>query len=688
MIFKKKTSEKKRFSGSYYFDGYNDEKVRERKKRENGTMKRMIGLMLLITVAMGVIGFRMIYLQVVQKDYYDSKLITYQVQAKTSDVPRGKMTDRNGVILADSKATNVIAYYKPKNIKKSQELQMAEVLSSYFTIDRFDIKLRDKKDCFILAYPDEAKALIQDVDTSQMSDNDIYNLKLERISEELINEKFTDQQIVQYYIYFLMQNASTYDNIIIENATAEDISFVSERKEILRGFIFTYDYVREYTYGSAMKDILGTISTKKNGIPQSESKRLLASDYQMNSRVGTSGLEKQYESLLMGEPSTYNITYDITTWDPIINSLETGQKGSDLRLAIDWELQELANSQMEAILKANINKPLFDQLFFTFMDPNTGDILVMAGKYIDKTTGEVYDYASGNYLQAFPYGSTVKGATVYLGHKYNLISPGEIINDTAEGIVIKGTKPKRSYQPLGVVSDITALAKSSNVYMFHIAMRLGGANYVPNQPLSIDKEAFATLRKTFGELGLGVKTGLDVPYEELGYRGENQAPGLLLDAAIGQYDNYTTIQIAQYVSTIANGGKRVKPRLLLDASITVDGNSYTTYSNDVEILDDNSDQTEAFSQIQKGFRETILSGTASSYKSKAYNLAGKTGTAEVFEMSDGKDYSNLAFVGYAPYDNPKVAFASIAPRFNKGGSPQQQVAIAVLDRYFEKYGMN
>ena len=208
-------------------------------------------------------------------------------------------------------------------------------------------------------------------------------------------------------------------------------------------------------------------------------------------------MKKQYESLLMGEPSTYNITYDITTWDPIINSLETGQKISDLRLAIDWELQELANSQMEAILKANINKPLFDRLFFTLMDPNTGDILVMAGKYIDKTTGEVYDYASGNYLQAFPYGSTVKGATVYLGHKYNLISPGETINDTAEGIVIKGTKPKRSYQPLGVVSDITALAKSSNVYMFHIAMRLGGANYVPNQPLSIDKGSFCYAKKDF-----------------------------------------------------------------------------------------------------------------------------------------------------------------------------------------------
>lgn len=686
MLFKKKTSDMKRFSGSYYFEGYNDEKTRERKKRENDTVKRMIGLMCLITITMCIIGFRMFYLQFIQKDYYESKLITYQVQAKSSDVPRGVMTDRNGNVLANSRATNVVAYYKPKDIKQEEELLMAEILSNYFTIDRFDIKLRDKKDCFIIAFPNEANALVAD-EKNKLKDSDLYKLKIERITEEMINEKFTDQQLVQYFIYFLMQNTNIYGNVIIENATVEDISYLSERKEVLRGFVFTYDYVREYTYGSAMKDILGNISTKKNGIPKADSKRILAKDYKMNSRVGTSGLEKQYESLLVGQPSSYTISYDSITGDPIINNLSLGEKGSDLRLAIDWELQEIANTVMENVLKENINKPHFDRMFFTLMDPNTGDVLVMAGKYIDKSTGEVFDYASGNYLEAFPFGSTVKGATVYLGHKYNLITPGETMNDTYEGVVIKGTKPKRSYKPLGVVSDVTALAKSSNIYMFHIAMRLGGANYVPNQPLSINKEAFATLRKTFGELGLGVKTGLDVPYEELGYRGEDQAPGLLLDASIGQYDNYTPIQIAQYVSTIANGGKRVKPRLVLDASITVDGQQYTTYSNDIEILDDNSNQSVAFSQIQKGFRETILSGTASAYSSKPYNLAGKTGTAEVFDYTDGKDYANLAFIGFAPYENPRVAFSSIAPRFNKGGAPQQQVSIAVLDRYFEKYGL-
>lgn len=685
-MFNKKKTDSQVFSGSYYFEGYNDEKKRERQKREQGTINRMFALMILIAGAMFIIGIRLFYLQVVQRDYYQSKLITYQVTAKTSDVPRGAITDRNGVVLVKSKATNVISYYAPKGIKDKEELMMAGVLSNYFTIDRFEIKLRDKKDCFIQAFPEDAKALI-DVSEKALSDDAIYNLKLERITEDMINSKFTDQTLVQYYIYNLMKNASSYGYVIIENATVEDISFISERKEILKGFMLNYDYVREYSYGSAMRDILGNISSKKNGIPESESVRLLASDYQMNSRLGISGLEKQYESLLSGQLSTYNISYDSVTGDPIINKLFEGEKGADLRLAIDWELQELANTMMEQILKANINKPHFDRLFFTMMDPNTGDVLVMAGKYIDKKTGEVFDYASGNYLQAFPYGSTVKGATIYLGHKYGLITPGEVINDTSEGIVIKGTKPKKSYQALGAVTDVTALAKSSNVYMFHIAMRLGGANYVPNQPLKINTEAFSTLRKTFGELGLGVKTGIDIPYEELGYRGESQAPGLLLDASIGQYDNYTTLQVAQYVSTLANGGKRIRPRLVIDASVTKNNESYKVFSNKIEILDDNSNLKTAFSQVQKGFRETVLSGLATAYSSKAYNLAAKTGTAEVFEYSDGKDYSNLAFVGFAPYESPKVAFASIAPRFDSGGKPQQEIAIAVLDLYFQKYGL-
>ncbi len=687
MLFNNKKSDTHKFSGSYFFDGYNDEKKRERRKKENEVTRRIIGLIFFILVVASLIGVRMYYLQVVQNGYYESKLITYQRTEKNSDVPRGTITDRNGIVLANSKSTNVIVYYAPKGIDSKTELMMAGVLSDYFTANRFNIKLRDKKDCFILAFPKEASALVTKEEKATLTDEELYQLELDRISETMIDEKLDAQQLVQYYIYFLMKNTNIYGHVIIENATVEDISFISERKDVLKGFIFSYDYVREYNYGDNMKDVLGSLSTKKNGIPKNESNRLLAADYMMNSRIGTSGLEKEYEQILGGQPSVYNISYDINTGEPIINQIKPGEKGSDLRLAIDWELQEIADQKMEQILKANINKPYFDRLFFTLMDPNTGDVLVMAGKYIDKKTGEIIDYASGNYLEAFPYGSTVKGATIYMGHKRHLIQPNEVINDTSEGIVIQGTKPKKSYKALGPVSDITALAKSSNVYMFHIAMRLGGANYIPNKPLSIDKEAFSKLRKDFGELGLGVKTGIDVPHEELGYRGESQAPGLLLDACIGQYDNYTTVQVAQYASTLANGGKRIKPRLAIDASLTVDNRSYQTFSNNIEVLDDNSDQVVAFDQIRKGFRETVVSGLASKYNTKPYELAAKTGTAEVFDYASGKDYSNLAFCGFAPYQHPQVAFASIAPRFDSGGSPQQEVAISVLDRYFEKYGI-
>lgn len=103
--------------------------------------------------------------------------------------------------------------------------------------------------------------------------------------------------------------------------------------------------------------------------------------------------------------------------------------------------------------------------------------------------------------------------------------------------------------------------------MFYVAIKLGGGVYVPRETLNIDPKAFDILRKDAGELGLGVKTGLDVPKEELGYRGDvtKRQGGNLLDFAIGQYDTYTPMQMAQYVSTIANGGKRIQPHLFMDS---------------------------------------------------------------------------------------------------------------------------
>src|SRR5699024_9139026 len=108
------------------------------------------------------------------------------------------------------------------------------------------------------------------------------------------------------------------------------------------------------------------------------------------------------------------------------------------------------------------------------------------------------------------------------------------------------------------------IIQSSNVYMFEIALGISGAQYRENEPLrGFNSEGFQIMRNYFHQFGLGSRTGIDLPYEATGFVGSNiQDGGLLLDFAIGQYDNYTTLQLAQYISTIANDGYRVSPRIV------------------------------------------------------------------------------------------------------------------------------
>ena len=157
-------------------------------------------------------------------------------------------------------------------------------------------------------------------------------------------------------------------------------------------------------------------------------------------------------------------------------------------------------------------------------------------------------------------GSTVKGATVLTALHEGVMQPGEFIYDRK--LLIGNDNPKGSYRDLGSVNDLTALQKSSNVYMFLAAIRMGGDTYIPRDKLNLGYSNYEKLLYYFNQFGLGVPTGIDMPSESTGYNGDNPHPGNQLDFAIGQYNSYTTLQLAQYVSTIANDGYRVKPHLV------------------------------------------------------------------------------------------------------------------------------
>ena len=256
---------------------------------------------------------------------------------------------------------------------------------------------------------------------------------------------------------------------------------------------------------------------------------------------------------------------------------------------------------------------------------------------------------------------------------------------------------------MGKINEIDALAWSSNVYMFRIAMKLAGVEYVPHGALNVDLNRFvktlSTIRRDFGELGLGVKTGLDVPNESDGYKGRDTAPGHLLDACIGQYDTYTPIQLAQYTCTLANMGKKVQPHFLIESfKSDGEGNRYTTYKFKTNIQDDVSSQADAFKQIKAGMRACVTrtDGTSHTYWSeKPYAVYCKTGTAEKYDGNSNVDHPNHLQIGYisATEDSkPLVAFASIAFREDRSSSGADSsapiIAHQVVDKYVEKYGLN
>ena len=688
------------------FYGALEQERDQKNKQDNIVSRRLIGLLCVVLAFTSIMAFRLGYIQFVQADELEVKLEQYGTTTYSTDAPRGEIVDRNYTKLVDN--VNVISatYYAPKKISDDVLKESANFLAKTINLDVNNddiISERAKKDYFIMLHEDVADSLITDEERKQAQGQDnsskvIYNLQIERITPELINQYMDANDIKYAHFYYLMNNCTSGSTVLAEGLTDEEASIIGENSGILPGITITTDWSRQKIYGSSFSQVLGSVTTKKHGLPAELRNELLALGYQNDARVGVSGLEQQYEDILRGNDSSYTLDYD-SDGNPVITNVTSGTAGANIRLSIDWELQQFADQVIENELKAcNANNKHFNKMFLTLMDPQTGEIIVMSGKTINKETGEVSDYAAGNYLDANLIGSTIKGGSLYVGFKNNLITPNTYFMD--EPIKIKNTTEKKSWKSFGNINEVDAIAYSSNVYMFRIAMLLGGAEYIYDGPLKINQEAFDTLRRDLGELGLGVKTGLDVPNEALGYRGHNRASGLLLDAMIGQYDAYTNIQLAQYACTLANGGKRMQPKLFLDSYTTDDeGNVGTNYSSDTTVLDDVSNQATAFSRIKEGMRACVTrdQGTCHSYWStKSYTTWAKTGTAEIYDYPDTEnDYPNHLQIGYIAADEssePVLVFACLAFRqtyaSNGGSSSAPLVSSQVVDKYVEKYGVN
>lgn len=252
-----------------------------------------------------------------------------------------------------------------------------------------------------------------------------------------------------------------------------------------------------------------------------------------------------------------------------------------------------------------------------------------------------------------------------VGYKENAIKIGETMNDNC--IKIYSFPKKCSWKKLGVVDDIRALSLSSNIYQFKTALKVANFDYSYNKKINDVSVAFDKYRTFFKEIGLGSKSGIDLPVDGIGNVGTSNSPDLYLNYVIGQYDTYTTMQLSEYISTIANFGERVYPHLLLEVRNNDNndelGSIFFKYKPKSKILNIDKKYIE---RVRTGFREVMQTGLGKNFMGIIPNTSGKTGTSESFFDSDGNGVIDTptvsnAFVGYYPSDNPKMSIAITFP---------------------------
>ncbi len=684
--------------------------MNKKKKKKTHVPLRLNMLFFVVFLLFSALILRLGIVQIVYGEDFKREIERTEEVTVNNPVPRGKMYDRSGKIIVDNIPLKAITYTKYQGTTQEEMLEVAENLAKLIDKDPSKIQERDKKDFWIMKNPEQAKRKIKEKEWDQfeakkLEDKDIYKLQLKRITEAELNSLSQDElEVLAIFREFNSGYALTPQIVKNEGVTPEEYAAVSENLESLPGVDTTTDWKRNYNFNITLKSVLGNVSSSDEGLPSEQLDYYLSRDYNRNDRVGKSYIELQYEDVLHGQKAKVKNHTDKAGNVLSTEVISEGQRGKDLVLTIDMDLQLAVEKIIEDRLwesKKKAGTGFLDRAYVVLMDPHTGEILTMAGKRIVKNaeTGkvEMQDDALGTFTTSYNVGSAVKGATVLTGYQHGAISPGASWVDTP--LKIKGTPVKKSWTTMGRVNDLKALERSSNVYMFMTAIAIGKGRYVPNGPLSLDSKAFDTMRDSFSQFGLGVRTGIDLPNETAGFKGADKRPGFLLDLAIGQYDTYSAMQLAQYVSTIANNGYRIQPHIVKEIREPLLDNQLGPIVKEITpaILNRVDMKDDWIKRVQQGFRLVMQGsqGTARSFfGGKPYSPAGKTGTAQAFyDGPDRKKYGteppevmNLSLVGYAPSENPEIAMAVLVPwAYTPSASDTRAnllIGSDVMDAYF------
>lgn len=589
--------------------------------------RRVILASFVILLGMAGLATRYGYLQIAQYEKYRTNAENNRIKLISDPPSRGYIYDRNGILLADNTPV-FTAVISPDEIENPAHT--LKLLVPIFGLTDDDIT-------DILARIDKSK-------------NDPVTIKID----------LTEEQIAKF----------------------------SERKPFFRGVSIQTKLTRVYPHDELFAHVIGYVGR----INDKESKKINADPakkelYAGTDLIGKLGIEQQYEEVLLGKPGYQSV--EANAHGDILRRLDTKPPtaGNDLYLSLDYGLQKVAQDQLAGRRGAIVA-----------LDPKNGDVLAFVSNpsydpnpFVSGISSKAYkvlrdDIDQPLYNRAlqglYPPASTIKPFESMGFLHYGIMGWHDTIFDPGYFSLPGDSHKFRDWKKggHGTVDMSKSIIMSVDTYYYKNAHRLG-----------IDK-----LHSWMSSFGFGKKTGIDLPNEKAGIMpspkwkqdtyGKDWLPGETISVSIGQGAFLASpLQVANATAMTAIKGKHLTPHIL----------KRSEGAADVKIID-KPDGTITFNgseedwlKMHTAMEDTVKRGTAKGVYTSAYRMAGKTGTAQVKSIAQGKSYNKASlnerhwdhawFTGFAPVEDPQIALAVIVENGGGGSKVAAPIGRALFD---------
>lgn len=652
--------------------------------------RSIIALVLIIATVFGF-AVNLYKIQIRDNEYYTKQNNTVDTYIVPIEAARGEIVDRNGNSLVTNRQGNSIilnaVYFPSAQNNKERNKIIYNLITLFESNDEeyaqnlpleFDANEN-------IRFKTEGENIEQDIATMKSADmlnlqpyataQNCYDAVVEKYEIEGYDRNLTLK--IANIRYELTRLLFSYENpvTIADNVNDETVAKIKEDKSTYLGADVEVVAYREYADSTIAPHILGTV--RKINAEEYKSKK--DDGYNITDQIGESGIELAMESELKGTPGELTITVDK---DGNITEEVTKKpiQGNTVVLTIDRDLQVLAQNKLKEV--CDKVDSLGSAGAVVVEDCNSGEILAAASyptfdlnDYYDK-----YDELAKNprnpLWSRFALGTYAPGSTFKPVTACTALEEGVINSSTTHTCVgtqiFFGQEFKCLHNNAHGTENVTrALKDSCNMFFYNVALDTG-----------IDKiDEYATA------FGLGQKTGIEIAESS----GTLSSPdnrenaggiwriGDTMLTAIGMSDNlFTPLQLANYCSTLANGGTRYEVHLVKSIIQTSSG----IVNEKSKIVADTLDLSQStLDTVYQGMRMVATSGGPSLiFDQLDTNVACKTGTSEV--KVNGVDRNNGFLITYAPYEKPEIAISS-AIELAGSGSETAEITSEIIDYWYQ-----